>query len=114
MNSQEFIDVIKTEVLESSIDATIKLFERPPGRSPAKELMEMSVWYTSLSTEDKQMVNKLIQESARGAVFNFLCILDGVKAIENNDKGTLKLYYQRREENILLNDQSKVNLHELL
>jgi len=114
MNSEEFVSAIKATVLQSSIDSTKELLEHPPGRSPSSELKEMSEWYNNLNTVEKQVVNNIIAESARGAVFGFLCVLDGVRAIEDKDKGTLKLYYERRSESILLNDQSQFGLHELL
>jgi hypothetical protein len=48
MNSQEFVDTIKKVVLESSVDDMRKILDRQPGRSPSKDLVEMSVWYNQL------------------------------------------------------------------
>jgi hypothetical protein len=114
MNSQEFVDAIAEVVLDSAVDSMQKRLEKPSGRSPAKEIVEMSAWYNELKEKDKDMIIKIVKKSVRGAVFEFLCVLDGVSAIEDGEKGTLKLYYERREESVLLNDQHKVNLHELL
>jgi hypothetical protein len=41
-------------------------------------------------------------------------VLDGARAVESTDKGTLKLYYERRDEKVLLNDQARFGLHEML
>jgi hypothetical protein len=114
MNSQEFVDIIKKVVLESSVESTKKVLERPPGRSPSKDLVELSVWYNHLVEIDKEMVIKIVAESVRGGVFGFLCVLDGVRAIEGTDKGTLKLYYEKGEERVLLNDQDRFGLHDML
>ena len=39
------------------------------------------------------------------AVFGFLCVLDGVRAIEDTEvKGQLKLYYEKENKSVLLND----------
>ena len=114
MNSQEFVDIIRKVVLESSVDSMRKLLEHPPGRSPSKDLVEMSVWYNQLEEADKEVVIKIIAESIRAGVFGFLCVLDGTRAIESTDKGTLKLYYEKHDDRVLLNDQDRFGLHEML
>ena len=114
MNPQEFVDVIAETVLASSVRGMKKRLEQPAGRNPAKETVKLSTWYNNLNPTDKEMVLEVIAKSARDTTFGFLCVLDGVTAIEHEDKGTLKLYYERRNEKVLLNDQHKVNLHELL
>jgi len=60
------------------------------------------------------MLLKVVRESVTSSVFGMLCILDGVRAIENEDKGELKLYYERSGKSTLINDNSKVMLHDLL
>lgn len=114
MNSQQFVDVINKVVLKSTINSVESVLKSPPGRNPGQALTTMSKWYNKLSDEDKSIVNQIIAESARTSVFGFLCVLDGARAIEDQDKGELKLYYERRDERVLLNDQNKVNLYELL
>jgi len=114
MNSQEFVDAIREVVLDSSVNGMQKRLQQPSGRSPAKEVVEMSTWYNNLKNADKEIVLNIIRKSVRDTVFNFLCVLDEVAAIEDEDKGELKLYYEKRGEQVLLNDQHKVNLHELL
>lgn len=114
MDSQKFVDVITKVVLESSVDGMKKKLEQPAGRSPAKEIVEMSTWYNNLNESDKQIVLNIVIKSVKDAVFGFLCVLDGAAAIEDKDKGTLKLYYENHDKSVLLNDQHKVNLHELL
>jgi hypothetical protein len=47
-------------------------------------------------------------------IFSFLCVLDGVSAIENvPDKGVLKLIFDKNGHQILINDPKQVFLHEL-
>jgi hypothetical protein len=114
MNSQEFVDVISKVVLDSSVDGMQKRLEHPAGRKPSKDVIEMSVWYNNLKEADRKIVLNIIGKSVKDAVFGFLCVLDGAAPIEDSDKGTLKLYYERREEIVLLNDEHKAPLHELL
>ena len=114
MNSQEFVDAISKVVLDSAVHGIQKRLEEPAGRSPAKEIIEMSAWYNSLKEADKQIALKIINKSVRDAVFGFLCLLDGSAAIEDSDKGALELFYKKRDEIILLNDPNKAPLHEML
>ena len=114
MNSEEFVDAIRNVVWKSTVSSMSKLLAKSPGRSPSKELIEKSNWYNSLDEDDREMVTKIIDESARIAVFGFLCVLDGARAIEDGDKGLLKLYFEKDGNQILLNDQNRQALHDLL
>ena len=91
-----------------------KLLTNPPGRAPAKDLVEKSNWYNMLDESDKEMVVKIIDQSARIAVFGFLNVLDGSRAIEDGENGILKLYYEKYGRETLLNDPDRPPLHELL
>lgn len=114
MNSEKFVDIIR----ELTIDDTVRIIQsnliKPPGRSPSEMSIAISKWYNSLADNDKNILIHIVKKAARTGVFEFLCILDGAIAIENEDKGELKLYYEKGNEKILLNDQHKINLHELL
>ena len=49
------------------------------------------------------------------AVFGFLCVLDGVKAIKKTGvKGHLKLYNEKEKKSVLLNDSNEDYLHDLV
>jgi hypothetical protein len=114
MNTEEFIEAIKEVVVNSAIKSVQSKLFKPPGRNPSEKLTMMSEWYTKLSDGDKSIVIRIIEETVQTSVFGFLCVLDGVRSIENGDKGELKLYYEKGKNKILLNDTEKVNLHELL
>jgi len=114
MNAESFVDAIRAVVLEGSVKAVRENLVDPPGRKPQEDLLIISQWYKNMNEKDKAKVEQIIRRSVRMAVFGFLGVLDGISAIEEGDKGTLKLYYERREESLLINDQHKAPLHELL
>jgi hypothetical protein len=114
MNANEFVKLIKEYVLDSTVSSVQSTLSSPPGRSPSKDILEMANWYNSIGESDKEMVANIIRKTARDAIFGFFCVLDGVRPIERTNKGELKLYYEREDEYVLLNDQSKINLHELI
>ena len=87
----------------------------PPGRNPDKDVVSLSNWYNELSEADKKSINEIIRRSVRAAIFNLFCVLDGVLQIENSfDRGVLKLYYQKGEKQVLLNNHDEDYLHDLL
>jgi len=115
MNAADFVDAIRSEVLKSSADGTISLLQRPPGRKPALELVSLSQWFNALPEVDKERVREVAVMSSHGAVFGFLAVLDGVRAIEDGaDRGSLELRHIKGEDSTLLNDPSGPLLHDLL
>jgi hypothetical protein len=106
MNAEQFVDVIKEVVTESSIKGVASALQSPPGRKPKEDLLEMSVFYNQRTDEEKEIIKKIIKLSVDNGVFGFLCVLDGVRAIEDDeDKGTLTLIYKKDEDVILNKDE---------
>ena len=60
------------------------------------------------------MLIEALDDVAEDVVFGVLCVLDGVRAIENGpDKGELELYYVKGESRVLLNDMKQCELHDI-
>ena len=114
MNAKDFIDTVRTVVVESSVKSMENNLETPPGRRPDKRLIDMSKWFNGLNDAEKKMVTGLIKESVEISVFGFLCLLDGVTAIEDTEaKGKLELFYEKGVNRVLLNDPKQEYLHNL-
>ena len=111
MTKECFVTSIKEIVVEAAINSVKENLFMPPGRSPALDLVKMSDWYNKLNDADKDFMHQVIKESIDTAVFGFLCVLDGVRAFENENKGELKLYYESGNERLLLNDIDTEYLH---
>lgn len=106
MNAELFVDIIKKVVTESSIKGIESMLKSPPGRKPRKDLLEMSRYYNESTEEERVIINKIIKLSVDNGVFGFLCVLDGVRAIEDGvDKGGLTLTYKKDVEIILNKDE---------
>ena len=114
MNTEEFINAIKTVVVNGSIESMHETLNRPPGKKPVQDLVELSDWFNKLNDENKRMLLKVIKQSVEMSVFSFLCILDGVTAIEDDQiKGRLTLHYEKNNIKKLLNDSNEEYLHNL-
>ena len=111
MDAQEFVNIVRELTIDDSIMIVQSNLIKPPGRKPEETLVAMSKWYNSLADNDKSMLLRIIGYSAKTSTFQFLCILDGCRAIEGEDKGELKLFYQKGTEEVWLNEKG---LHEFL
>ncbi|MCQ8129772.1 hypothetical protein [Methylomonas rivi] len=112
MDSLEFIKKIKIVVRDGAINDVISVTENPPGRR-VSQLKARSEWYLSLPDEQKAIVKSIVSDSVDSALFGFLCVIDGVRAVENGpDKGKLELLYSK-EESVQLNSPDGLMLHDL-
>jgi hypothetical protein len=113
MNSHEFIDGVRKIVRDGAAAETLRVLQKVPGRRPSDELRERSEWYNSLGDEQKRVLSSILLDAVDRAVFGFLCVLDGVRAIESDaDKGKLELRYVKND-SVLLNPQEGEMLHDL-
>ena len=97
-SSQNSLLIAVAQLAQESMKSVL---QKPPGRQPHKDDVELSNWYNNLTETDKEMVLKVVEKTIEMAVFGFLCVLDGVRAIENGrDKGKLNLYYNKGDINV--------------
>jgi hypothetical protein len=113
MTRSEFIPALKIQTSDAAVSGTISMLEHVPGRKPREEEVALSKWFNGLAASDRAMVSAALQQAAESAVFGFLCILDGVRVIENGpNQGNLRLSYSRDEVEITLNDPADEFLHD--
>ena len=114
MNSEEFVFIIKQVVEKNTIGDVLTNLVQTSGRSVDYKSKYLSEWYKDLDTEGKECVSQIIRESVSATLFGFFCVLDGVRAIENDtDKGTLELYFSKNGDKVLLNDFNNEFLHDI-
>ncbi|MFA5122722.1 hypothetical protein [Zavarzinia sp.] len=112
MDGQEFVDLLKIVVRDGTARGEIEALGKPPGRRPRDELVAQSVWFNSLSDDDRRMLSSIIADTADLAVFRFLCVLDGVVAIEDTpDKGRLELSFVKGRATVLNPEEGEM-LHD--
>lgn len=115
MDRKAFVEAIRVAVGEAAIADVRSLLEKPPGRNPAESIMRLSAWFKTLPNEDRERLEKVVRLSVDAALFGFLCVLDGVRPIEDEaGKGTIELRYCKGESEIPLNHNDGEMLHELL
>jgi hypothetical protein len=113
MTISEFVQALKIQTSDAAVFGTTANLERPPGRKPRERDVMLSQWYGNLGVSDRESVSTAMREAAELAVFSFLCVLDGVSAIENGPvKGDLHLLYVKDGKELLLNDSAEEYLHD--
>jgi hypothetical protein len=116
MKPEEFVGRVREVVLEASVSDTLAVVQSPPGRRPARELVELSKWFNALGDSDRAMVKRILDLQARQAVFGFLSVIDGSRQIEPSvgPKGHFELRFIKDGiEDVLSGPDGEV-LHELL
>ena len=113
MNAEEFLDAIRIVVRDGAVLEVLSVSANPPGRKPSEELIARSFWFNSLDDDQKKIVSEIVQDSVNRAIFGFLCVFDGVRAIENtSEKGKLELRYVK-DTSTLLNPADGIMLHDI-
>ena len=114
MTPDDFVGIIRTQVCEGAITATIAALSHAPGREPSSRDIELSDWFNALNAEAKLALRSVISEAAEQAVFNFLALLDGVCRAGNDDlNGRLELSWVTDAGRFVLNAASAEELHRL-
>ena len=114
MDKQTFIRAIKRTVRDAAIGGSLAILRKPPGRKPDPRLIRLAEWFNSLPPEQQDNVAELSTLATDQAVFGFLCVLDGVRQIEDDpDKGRLVLNFEKHGNSLVLNDGSEPELHDL-
>ena len=115
MNQIEFISAINNSVLKSSVESVKSILIKPAGRNPNKDLLSLSAWYNALDEVNKSLVDNVISMTSDMTTFGFLCVLDGVRPIEDGfEKGVLKLIYQKENTEVILAGDNAEFLHDKL
>jgi hypothetical protein len=114
MDGQKLVDLLKLVVRDAAAEDEMSVLAKPPRRKPSSELLEQSAWYHSLRDDEKRILSSIVFDTATGAVFGFLCVLDGVRQIENGpDKGRFELRYIKDGSAWVISPEQNM-LHELL
>jgi hypothetical protein len=116
MKSQEFVDAIRRLVMEAAVSDTILAVRHPPGKAPARELMELSNWFKELSDGDQQMAKRMLELTAHAAVSGFLAVLDGARTIiaQESPSDHFELRHVHGAQTDVLGGPNGDVLHELL
>src|SRR5438445_10161900 len=105
MTPEEFVAAIERAVLNPAVEETVRQLAEPSGRAPSEGALRLHDWYAKLDEEGKARVAEAVREAARSAVFGFLCVLDGVRPVDDPPHVNLRLSARATDgEETLLNE----------
>lgn len=114
MKKEDFVKNIIKYLRVGTFQNIIDNLNDPPGRCPTEKSIVLSEYYKKMNEYDKSNIDKIIMDSVDEAIFGFLCILDGVRPLVENEKyGVLSLRYLQNDDIYYLNDLNDVMLHDL-
>ena len=114
MDTDDFAFAVRRYVHDGIAESTGEGLINPSGRKPSQNTAELSEWYRNLPESDRAMALKLVARGSHAALFGLLCVLDGVKAIENlPERGTLRLIHESNSGKVVLGDSENCSdLHD--
>ncbi len=112
MDKKSFIEGVRACVRDVAVEGMYSNAANPPGRRPSRRELEIAEWIRGLSARDAKNIRYLIQESVDEAVFGFLCVLDGVRKV-TDEEGELILEFKSASSCVRLNDFDSEDLHDI-
>jgi hypothetical protein len=114
MTPEFFVESLERHCRDGAVEDCIANFMNPPGRKPAEALVRLSNWFKSLSEDDQAMVALAMRESADATLFGVLCVIDGVRVIEDEpEKSEFELSASRHGIRSVISPNAS-HLHDLL
>lgn len=114
MTPHSFVNALKTECADVAVHDCLELLKAPPGRRPAQSLVNLSVWYRGLDSADQANVADALRMAADATLFGVLCVIDGVRTIEDQPaKSEFRLTATRNGSTSIISPGPE-DLHDLL
>jgi hypothetical protein len=114
MNPSEFVAALKTECADAAVSGCVSKYQSPPGRRPTRTLLDLSNWYRGLDPVDQANVVNAMRDAADATLFGVLCVIDGVRAVEDDpEKSEFRLTATRNGSTVIISPGPE-DLHDLL
>ena len=118
LDARRFVSLVVSSVRNPALQGTLNTLREPPGRDPDADLVQLSRWFHDLSQADRQMAARVITFAVDSALFDMMCVLDGVRSVNPRPGVRQRLWLHAELEGgrrRLLNDPTGANpdLHDL-
>jgi len=111
MNTEEFVAAIKKNVQEQAAKGLVKTFTAPPGRNPRDLLIQVSEWRARLMSDEQRLLDEVIAESVRVALFGFFAVVDGARGVDESVDRFIITAVGHDGGRTELNEDTSVDLH---
>ena len=83
MNAHEFVSAIRNVVMNTAVADALTTAQKPPGRRPSPDLLELSTWYNGLEDSDREMLRRMLAMAVHNTIFGFFAVLDGSRKADS-------------------------------
>ncbi|AOR68208.1 hypothetical protein BBJ41_12060 [Burkholderia stabilis] len=111
MDTQKFVADIKRYVQEQAVNDLIKTFTAPPGKRPRAQLVRVSEWRAQLNSDEQQILDEVIAESVRVALFGLFAVIDGARVVDEDVDRFIITALKHDGGSVVLNEDAAVDLH---
>jgi hypothetical protein len=111
MDAEEFVAVIRQHVQEQAVKDLIKTFTAPPGRKPRDMLVKVSEWRARLTSDEQKLLDDVIAESVRVALFGLFAVIDGARVVDNDVERFIIAALDDQGNKVELNEDANIDLH---
>ena len=113
MTSDQFVEALIRCVHDSSVSDVVAALKAPSGRRPPSRQVELSQCFNGMSVSDQARLGQVVEQAVHAALFSVLCVLDGVRAIEDSsEKSELQLLAVKDRNSERLNPPDAECLHD--
>lgn len=112
MKGEDFVEALRTHVLEAAVEDTLAFLKAPPGRRVTQEERALSNWFNDLPELHREYFASTLKMVSQQAVFGVLAAIDGARKIADGE-GRFELAYVS-DDTVILNAEDSTPLHDLL
>lgn len=112
MDAESFAELIEEYVQKSAVEDLVQIFHDPPGRKPREVLVRISEWTKSLSSEDQKLLEEVISESVRVALFGLFAVIDGARAVDSGIDRFIIGVQDQKGQRTFINEDGSVDFHD--
>lgn len=111
MDAQGFVTAVREQVQEQAVKDLIKTFTAPPGRKPRDLLVKVSEWRARLTSDEQKLLDDVIAESVRVALFGLFAVVDGARVVDSDVERFIIAALDHQGGKDELNEDVNVDLH---
>lgn len=113
MQKVEFAALLASALKKSTALSIIQHLRESPGRNPSLRYINMANFYNKIEAKDREDFFEIIDYSVEMAIFNFLCLIDGVYTFPGHEEISIELYISDENRKLQINIDDDLFLHDL-
>jgi len=111
VNTEKFVEAVRSHVQEQAENTVVKTITSPPGKRPRELLVKAAEWRSRMTNDEKILLDGIIYESVRVAIFGLFSVVDGVRVVDESIDRFIITAVQHDGVRVEINADPSVELH---